>query len=67
MRPAADDIVHTVRDAHGAWALFTDEALADGYAGRVHGIRGPDMTREAAERLVHGDMSANARQEVDHA
>ena len=58
MRPAADDIVHTVRDPGGAWALFVDEALADLYAGRVHGIRGPDMTREAAERLVHGDAAA---------
>lgn len=61
MRRAADDIVHTLRDPGGAWALFADEMQAGLCAARVHGIRGPDMTRKDAERLVHGDVAADAR------
>jgi len=52
MRHMPQDVVYTVRDQHGVWALMTDEAKADLYAAQVHGVRGPDMTREQAEKLV---------------
>lgn len=58
MQQAATDIVHTVVDELGAWAMLTDEAQADLYAARVHGVRGPDMTRGAAEKLVHGILES---------
>lgn len=60
-QPSPQDIVHTVIDEAGAYAFLPDEAAADIYAARVHGLRGPDMTRAAAERLVHGETSEPSR------
>ena len=59
--PSPADIVQTVIDPSGVWALFADDAKADGYAAHVHGLRGPEMTRAAAERLVHGDPGEPSR------
>lgn len=59
--PSPADIVQTVIDEHGAWAFMPDDAAADIYAAHVHGLRGPEMTRAAAERLVHGEPAELSR------